>query len=676
MKNLLNYFFKKPLKFQMAFVFCSTFLLYSLIMVIQFEEGQSFKKKETIKGFDLYSSVLSESVSQVFFAYYNNLQSFAKNKAFVQKNQAEVEFLCNELGSLYPLADYLALIDLQGKVLGHTTLSKDGKKLPESAIGYDVSNSEWFKATKSEKYTQDLKKGIYGAYLASYGTDPVASKLYKEERRGNIFATLVYDENSDPVAVLALHLNEKWLQNEILNLSKNLELAGIEQAIISISSKDKTFVSYNTSEKVFEQGEEAHQEEKDNTLSSQLLIDNPKFVKELDWKINIKVPTKEALGAIIQSSKIFYGTLSVVLLMLIFLIWGIYWHLNHVINGIMKQFFQLKESADNGELKTRANTEEVSDEFRPVLEALNTILDNFLNPIQEMKQVVQQMGEGDFTLRIQGDYKGEFLELRNSLNRSLNSIAESFTQVKGVVSEVASRSQSVNEAGEVLSKGALDQAASLEQVASTITQIGSQANQNAQTSGNVQIAIGKARTNALHSQEIVTHMVDSMTKISDASQDISKIIRVIDEIAFQTNLLALNAAVEAARAGKYGKGFAVVAEEVRNLAKRSAQAASETATLIEGTQVRVEEGNDLVLKTKESLEMIVQDSSNMNTLVEEITVASKEQAAAITQIKEAIHQVDRVVQNSTNSSNSLAQTSTELNQNAQSLEELVSQFKV
>lgn len=676
MKNLLNYFFKKPLKFQMAFVFCSTFLLYSLIMVIQFEEGQSFKKKETIKGFDLYSSVLSESVSQVFFAYYNNLQSFAKNKAFVQKNQTEVEFLCNELGSLYPLADYLALIDLQGKILGHTTLSKDGKKLPESAIGYDVSSSEWFKATKSEKYTQDLKKGIYGAYLASYGTDPVASKLYKEERRGNIFATLVYDENSDPVAVLALHLNEKWLQNEILNLSKNLELAGIGQAIISISSKDKTFVSYNTSEKVFEQGEEAHQEEKDSTLSSQLLIDNPKFVKELDWKINIKVPTKEALGAILQSSKIFYGTLSVVLLMLIFLIWGIYWHLNHVINGIMKQFFQLKESADNGELKTRANTDEVSDEFRPVLEALNTILDNFLNPIQEMKQVVQQMGEGDFTLRIQGDYKGEFLELRNSLNRSLNSIAESFTQVKGVVSEVASRSQSVNEAGEILSKGALDQAASLEQVASTITQIGSQANQNAQTSGNVQIAIGKARTNALHSQEIVTHMVDSMTKISDASQDISKIIRVIDEIAFQTNLLALNAAVEAARAGKYGKGFAVVAEEVRNLAKRSSQAASETATLIEGTQVRVQEGNELVLKTKESLEMIVQDSSNMNTLVEEITVASKEQAAAITQIKEAIHQVDRVVQNSTNSSNSLAQTSTELNQNAQSLEELVSQFKV
>jgi len=206
--------------------------------------------------------------------------------------------------------------------------------------------------------------------------------------------------------------------------------------------------------------------------------------------------------------------------------------------------------------------------------------------------------------------------------------------------------------------------------------MGSQTHQNAENAAEASHLAKDASKAAENGQDMMKQMINSMEQITKNSQDVQKVIKVIDDISFQTNLLALNAAVEAARAGVHGKGFAVVAEEVRNLAARCAKAAGETTQMIENNNRQINEGAEIAQKTAEMLDQIVSQVSNTTNLINEIATASNEQAQGVGQVTQALQQIDTVTQQNTASAEESASTSNEMNSHATKLQQVVSRFKL
>jgi methyl-accepting chemotaxis protein len=252
----------------------------------------------------------------------------------------------------------------------------------------------------------------------------------------------------------------------------------------------------------------------------------------------------------------------------------------------------------------------------------------------------------------------------NPINKVADGISEGTYQVRSSSEMVASASQS-------LSEGATEQAASIEETSSSLEEMSSMTRRNADNATLADTYMKEAIQVIKHADTAMRDLVASMTEIHQASEETSKIIKTIDEIAFQTNLLALNAAVEAARAGEAGAGFAVVASEVRNLAMRAAEAARNTSTMIEGTVNKVKNGNTSVEKANQGFIELADKAGKVAGLVDEIATASKEQAQGIEQINRAVNEMNSVVQQNVANAEESAAASEEMSGQAQSMQELV-----
>ena len=310
------------------------------------------------------------------------------------------------------------------------------------------------------------------------------------------------------------------------------------------------------------------------------------------------------------------------------------------------------------------------DEIGELADAMRTMIAN----TQAQAKAAERISEGDLTVNIEvrseKDLLGQKLyELVEKNNETLSSIATAADQVSMGASQVSNSSMA-------LSQGATEQASSVQQLTASLEEISAQTKINAQNATQANELAEVAKNTAVHGNTQMKEMQNAMNDINSSSANISKIIKVIDEIAFQTNILALNAAVEAARAGQHGKGFAVVAEEVRNLAARSANAAKETTDLIEGSIQKVEAGTKIANNTAEALNKIVDDVAKAATLVADIATASNEQAIGISQINQGIMQVSQVVQTNSATAEESAAASEELSSQAELLKESVGKYKL
>lgn len=315
-------------------------------------------------------------------------------------------------------------------------------------------------------------------------------------------------------------------------------------------------------------------------------------------------------------------------------------------------------------------------DFAIVKDALNKTVESLKGYIGEITHVMENIASGVLDTGIESEYQGDFVSLKESINTCIASFGSVLKEIDAAAEEVAQGTLLLSSGSQTISQGATEQASALEQLTASLSEISSETQRNAERAKQANERSVAAKGFALSGNEKMKALQSAMQEINTSSASISKIIKVIDDIAFQTNILALNAAVEAARAGEHGKGFAVVADEVRSLAARSANAAKETTDLIENSIKKTAAGTKIADETASALLEIVGEIEKTVTLSSEISQASSGQAAGIEQVGRGIEQLAVVVQTNSATAQEAAASSEELSSQAELLKNMVGRFQL
>ena len=335
---------------------------------------------------------------------------------------------------------------------------------------------------------------------------------------------------------------------------------------------------------------------------------------------------------------------------------------------------QIAEGQFNVELDVKSKDEvgQLAESFRRTIDQLV----NYQSYIDEISEALHSVSNGDLCVELKLAYEGQFRKLKDYMNALLQNLNATLQRINESSQQVRSGAEQVSDGAQALSQGATEQASSVEELSASISETAAQIKRNAQNALTARDQANAAGAEMNASTEQMTKMLAAMQNISDKSAEISKIIKIIDDIAFQTNILALNAAVEAARAGAAGKGFAVVADEVRNLAGKSADAAKQTSALIEETIQAVDSGSKIAAQTSDSMGKAAAGAAEAVSLIDEIAQASQEQAESIHQINQGVEQISSVVQVNAATAEQSAAASEELTAQAVTMQEQIARFRL
>jgi len=394
------------------------------------------------------------------------------------------------------------------------------------------------------------------------------------------------------------------------------------------------------------------------------------------WCVIIDAPKHEFMQGVTQSL-----TLSLLLLAILIIVMTVFLAkaLNKAITiKLVAITNRLRGFAKGDVFSTAPNYKVASYELFSLQDSCMRMTENTSAIIKDIGHFLSEMSEGSFEVLSEDEnkYTGDYAQILDSLKTLKQSINEALSGVAIAADRVSVSTTQVSSGAQALAQASTVQASSIEELTSAIEEVSRSINDDAENAENTK-ALSARTVEIMH--ESISDMelaLTSMDEIFITSKDISKVIKAIDDIAFQTNILALNAAVEAARAGTAGKGFAVVADEVRNLSQKSAEAAKNTAVLIENSIQAVEKGVAIMNKTSTSFAEVASKSMEVGTMVDNMSVQARTQAAAISQIKLGIEQISSVIQINSATSEESAAESEELSAQAKALKELVGHFKL
>lgn len=329
-----------------------------------------------------------------------------------------------------------------------------------------------------------------------------------------------------------------------------------------------------------------------------------------------------------------------------------------------------------GDLDTPVPAVSGRDETAMLARSTASLVEGLGTVINDISYLMTQLANQNLNIRTQhGEaYVGSFQNILLSMRHMKESLSDVLMQVHGSAGQVSSASQQLSAGAQTLSQGSVEQASAVEELASQVTEISEQAMETAKSAVDVRSQTHLAGEAISHCNQQMQSLTNAMDRIQTCSNEIGKILKTIEDIAFQTNILSLNAAVEAARAGEAGKGFAVVAEEVRTLAGKSAEAAKNTSVLIERSSEAVHEGNGIARETADSLLEVVASVQTVAVSMDHIAAASDEQSSAVHQVSEGINQISMVVQNNSATAQQSASASEQLSAEATGLNQLVNRF--
>ena len=614
---------------------------------------------------------IASKIDRNLFERYGDVQAFGLNRVVLQREswgkpspqENPIVDMMNKYVDIYGIYYLTIFVDLEGNVVAVNDRDADGKPINTRGLyAKNYKESDWFRAVSAGRFitrmpfTSPENTVSDGTYIEDFHVDEDVKATYSGDDALTLgFSAPVY-EGDKVIGYWSNRAKHSLVEDIVVDAFQGLKSAGLGSGEITVlDSQGNVIVDMDPNQhggkginhdanvigklNLVAKGVEAakravagesgsmvsaHARKKIEQLAGFTHLTGAMGYPGMNWSVLVRVPSQDAFAA---SGSLRRSTLLVGAVLIPFL----------VVFGMW-------------------------------------IARRFARPIVMLSDAAADIAEGNLNREIRVNSKDEIGMLASSFQKMVESLGSVLGQVRLSAEQVSNNSAQMTGSGRDLADNATRSAASLQQMSASMERLAGQTRHNADNADQAMRLATSVRDTAKSGDERMVSMVHAMSDIENSAQEISKIIKVIDDIAFQTNLLALNAAVEAARAGVHGKGFAVVAEEVRNLAARSARAASETTEMIENSIEKVSQGTTIAKDTAASLGEIVSGVAKVSDLVSEIAAASSEQAQGFAEVNTGVTEVDEVTQRNTANAEELAASARELSSQSNHLNDVLNRF--